>query len=211
VPSLVSLLLLVVLIPTAPATAAPRSTGDRVPVTGVVTDGHGRPLANLQVVLEGSRVFFNLRRLRRDERHPRRLAATTNERGEFSLEWLWDDFFNHFTLRVAVPVRTAQGEELRDLKEVDLTRRLEQQGPVVAAVTVEDTSFLEAFRDFLSTLDSSDERRIYREMGYPDKVDDLTLPDRTETAWWYFRRGQVVRFRDGQVYETGSFEPVERF
>lgn len=208
------LVLILVLIQAAvalPAAAARRENGERVQVSGVVTDAQGRPLSDVQVVLEASRAFFNLRRFAKDETGTRRLAATTNGRGEFTLEWIWDDYFNKFALGVAVPVQTPGGEDLHFLHRSDLTRRFEQGGPVVAALNVRDTSFLTSLRTFLESVDSDDERRVYEARGYPDRVKEVRHAEHSETAWWYFESGKVYRFRDGRLTETGDFDPVEGF
>jgi hypothetical protein len=196
----------------APAEAAPkRENGQLVRVSGVVTDARGEPLSDVKVVLEGSRAYFNLRRFARDEKGHRRLTTTTNGRGQFEMDWTWDDYFNHFTLGVAVPLRESGGSQLRFLQKVEVTRKLTDSNPVVAALTVEDTGFLDSFRTFLSNLDSADEHRVYEQNGHPDEVKITRYPNHTESAWWYFDSGRVYRFRDGRLTETGTFDPVERF
>lgn len=193
----------------APATA--REVGDTVTVQGQVVDAQGRPVPDVRVVLEGTRAYFSLTRFRTQERGERQVATTTNEKGEFTLEWTWDRFFNKLRLRAGVPVKTTEGEDFHVLEEVDVTRRFEGDGPVVATLQVDDTSYLDSLRTFLSILDTEDEHRLYHRLGPPDEVKVIEHSDRTETAWWYFALGKVYRFRDGQLHGSESFEPVERF
>ena len=50
----------------------------------------------------------------------RRVAAVTDAGGQFTLEWPWDSYFNHFELVVGVPVRKARKESLVELAREDL-------------------------------------------------------------------------------------------
>lgn len=204
-------LVLVLGICVVPAPASARELGETVKVQGQVVDAEGRPVSDVQVVLEGTRAYFSVTRMRKKERGERRVSTTTNERGEFTLQWTWDRFFNKLRLRAGVPVHTTDGDDFHVLEELDVTRRFEGTGPVAATLRVSDTSYLESFRRFMSTLDSDDEHRVYRQLGAPDEVKVTELSDRTETAWWYFALGKVYRFRDGRLHGSESFDPVERF
>jgi hypothetical protein len=194
-----------------PALAARYSPGEKVQVTGLVTDGAGKPLADVRVVLEASRGFFNLRQLRPDQRETRRVQATTNSQGAYSLEWPWDGFFNRFELLVGIPIRRAGGEQLEVLEREDVTRRIEQGSPVVSAVVVRNAELIRKVQEFLASLKSDDERRIYQEMGRPDEVKKTLYPDRQEISWWYFDRGRMYRFRDGRLEQVVPFDAVQPF
>lgn len=193
------------------ALAARPESGEPVTVQGVVTDATGEPLGDVRIVLEAARAYFSLSHFGRREKDLRRLSTTSNERGEFSLSWPWDGYFNRFRLGVAVKLRRPDGEKLHFLERVDITRKMRRGGPVVSALVVEDTSFLDSLRAFLSRLDTEDEHRIYREMGYPDEVKVIEYSNRTEASWWYFAQGEVYRFEEGRLREVGDFEPVTRF
>ncbi len=207
------LLLAVAASAAAPAaiSQAPYAQGDEVLFTGVVTNRAGVPIPDLQITLEASRAAFNFRRLGRVRENLRRLATVTDERGEFSLPWRWDDYYNRFDLVLAVPVRTAGGESLHELQRVDLSRRILQGSPVVTSLVVEDTSVIDARRRFLAALDSADERKIYEQMGQPDRLQQVPLPGFEEVTWWYFRQGRAYRFRDGALQQVIPFDPVEPF
>ncbi len=198
----------------APASAARRAEGEPVVVTGIVSDGQGAPLPRLTVVLEASRAGLDLRTLSRQKRDTQRLTAATDERGEYSLPFRWSDYYNHFELQVGVPVRKPGGERLHELARVDITRRVTQASggaPVVAALTVADTGFLDALRAFLAGLATDDERRVHEEMGKPDTVETVAYPAYREVSWWYFEAGKVYRFRDGALTAVVPFDPIRRF
>ncbi len=192
----------------ADATRAPYETGEKVRVTGVVTDAAGEPLEDLEIVLEASRFGFHVGPFGKSPREVARGSTRTNERGEFSLQWNWNPRFQRYELIVTVPTRGPSGPELHTLSRTDITRRVVQGSPVAITVVIEDTEFLETQRSFLAALDSPDEKRVYERMGKPDRVDRLELPGRVERSWWYFTAGRVYRFADGRLTGSESFDPV---
>ncbi len=193
----------------SPLAAASYAQGERVQFTGVVTDREGQPLANVRVALEASRTYFSLRHLRREQAEMRRVSTTTNGQGEYSLDWPWDSYFNHFELVVGVPVRKAQDERLEELERTDVTRRALAGSPVVSAIVVQNSQFVRALREFMASVKSADEQRVYGEMGRPDKVERVQYPGWMEVSWWYFDAGRVYRFRDGRLEQVVPFEPVK--
>ena len=196
----------------AGAAAAPYREGQTVVVTGVVTDGQGMPLPQLVVELEAARSVFNVRSLQRVRRDARVVAtATTNERGEYSLEWPWSAYYDSFEVRAGVQVRKGESEVTRVLSQVDVTRRMSQGSPVVVAVGIGDTRFLSSLRTFLASVDTDDEKRVYRALGRPDQVDTMKSPRHSDVTWWYFESGKAYRFRDGRLVQVEPFDPVQRF
>jgi hypothetical protein len=194
---------------TLPATAA---DGDLLVITGVVTDAAGRPLPDVQVSLEASRSGISIRTLRRAARQTQRVSTTTGARGEYSIDWRRSSYFNEYALVAEIPVREAGRDARRELARVDLSSRVRRaQSPLVVALGVEDTSFLDALTGFLASLDSADERRVYELLGRPDAVDTVRYGDRVEDSWWYFAAGKVVRLRDGVLVDETAFEPVRPF
>lgn len=216
-PALAAVLVLLLLaLATLPASALSRlgsryETGERVEVTGLVTDPEGRPLQDVEVVLELAREVFQLRSLGRTKKEVTPVTTTTNAQGEYTIAFPWDDYYNAFELVVGVPVRGRDGERFTELERVELTRRLEKGSPVVATVTVENAGFIRNLREFLATVDSEDERRVYQDLGRPDRVRETKSPHQSETSWWYFDVGRVYRFVDGRLRDTERFDPVEGF
>lgn len=201
---------------TAPAVArlgrsVPYGDGDRVTITGLATDGAGQPIADLEVVLEAARRRFSVAELATARKHVVRRSTATNARGEFSLDWTWDGYYDDFRLQAEIPVRVASGEKREVLARLDLSQRILAGSPVPASLVVEDTRFLHAFRAFLAGLTSDDQRRAYEMLGKPDSIDTFVDPRYTEEAWWYFASGKVVRFRDGRTTGTTDFAPVRPF
>jgi hypothetical protein len=207
--------LLCLLAALAPAAAAARyDQGQRIQVTGVVADSQGQPLKDLRVVLEVSRTYFSMRNLRRTaDPDVRRVSATTDARGNFTVEWPWDSYFNHFELVAGVPVHTRlengrTGETVQELARQEITRRVEAGSPAVVAITVENRVFLDNLRQFLASIKTDDQRKVYQEMGKPDRVRNVQYPGYLESSWWYFEAGRVYRFRDGRLEQVTPFDPV---
>jgi hypothetical protein len=210
----VAAVLVLLALAAAPVAAARRASGDAVVLTGLVTDGRGQPLPEIAVVLEMSRTGLDLARLSRRQQAVERLRATTNAAGEYTLQWRWSDYYNHFQLAAAVPVRKPGGEKLEELARVDVSRRLAQgsgDAPVVAALTVADTTFLDALRAFVAAISTDDERSVYHDMGKPDTLDTVAYPGHREASWWYFEAGKVYRFRDGRLLQVAAFDPIRGF
>jgi hypothetical protein len=198
-----------------PAAATPYDEGERLHFTGVVTDTAGRPVPGVQVVLEAARKSFRLREMRRTERDPRRVAATTNAQGEYAIEWLWDDYFNHFQLLAGVVVRHGREEHLEVLEREDVSARVPAGSPIVSPIVLHNRALVDRLREFLASVQSGDERQVYDEMGTPDDVKRVNYSGRqqqeAEVTWWYFDAGKVYRFRAGRLDQVDRFDPVQRF
>ncbi len=204
------LLAVLVLVPAPSARAArgPYEEGDRIRLTGLVTEPGGLPIDGLYVALEVARSGFSPRHFRRQRKEIRRLTGLTNERGKFDLEWPWNSYFNDFQLVVSIPVRDVRGERMHELERIDLSHKIKQGSPVVSSIVVRDAAFVASLREFLASISSEDQRRTHQEVGEPDKVEQLDFRDHTEVAWWYFEAGKVYRFNDGKLERIEPFDPV---
>jgi hypothetical protein len=204
-----ALTLFVILGVAGPASAARYDQGQRVQVTGLVSDRQGKPLEGIRVTLEASRSYFSVRYFRKTQADDvRRVSAVTNAKGEYTLEWPWDSYFNHFELTAGMAVRKGRTDRLEELAREDVTKRLLGGSPVVVSLVIENAKFVESLRQFLAMVKSEDERRTYDEMGKPDKVQRLEYPDHVEDSWWYFESGRVYRFRSGRLEQVVPFTPV---
>jgi hypothetical protein len=204
----------IVTVGATPAAATPYNDNERVQFTGVVSDPAGKPVPGAQVVVEVSRRYLSLRQLRRAEKDVRRVGASTNAQGEYSIEWPWDGYFNHFQLLAGVSMRHGKEEHLEVLESEDVTERVLAGSPVVSPIVIHDRGVVDRLREFVASVRSEDQRRVYEEMGVPDDVKRVSYAGRqqeTEVSWWYFEAGKVYRFRDGRLDQVERFDPVQRF
>lgn len=207
------MLLVAALCASAPARAkkTPYVRGETVVFTGTVTDGAGDPVADLEVVLEASRHSYDYLRFKRRTPVTRETRSSTSSDGSFEIRWPWAKGFNRFELHFGITVAGPGGGTFHVLHKEDLSKRIHLGSPVVTTAQIEDTSFLESFRDFLAGLVTADQERVYREAGKPDKVRERVSATHTEIDWWYFDFGKVYRFRDGKLIEVEDFTPLEPF
>ena len=197
-----------------PAAATPYNDNEPVRFTGVASDPAGKPVPGVQVVVEVSRRYLSLRQLRRAEKDARRVGAFTNAQGEYAIEWPWDGYFNHFQLLAGVSVRHGREDHLEVLESEDVTERVLAGSPVVSPIVIHDRGPVDRMRDFLASVQSTDQRRVYEEMGVPEDVKRVSFAgsrQETEVSWWFFEAGRVYRFRDGRLDQVERFDPVRRF
>lgn len=203
------LLVLLVFFPcTAPMTAADEGPASPLTVTGSVLDAAGQTLEGLQVVLTASKVSLSIKPFGRVPRKFSERTVLTNKNGEFTVQWPWERGYNRFELKVGVPYRDGAGDRLYVLETRDLTKRVKASRSVVVMVQIVDTSFIEARKRFMETLVSADQRRIYQELGQPQRADTVNTGEQTEVTWWYFKVGRLYRFADGELIEEKDFEAV---
>lgn len=194
-----------------PASAVHYKQGDAVTLTGLVSDAQGAPLAGVRVVFEASRSYFSFRQLRRDDKDLRKVTATTDAHGAYTIVWPWDSYFNRFAIVAGVPYKLRGGEALEELDRQDVTRPISGGSPVVVSVVVKSREFLDHFRAFLDSIRTEDQRKVYDELGKPDKIQNVQSPGSLESSWWYFEIGRVYRFRDGRLEQVVPFDPVKGF
>lgn len=194
-----------------PSQAAPYQEGDFIEITGAVTDPSGGPIPDVKVVFKVTRKSFAISKMERATRDEVIQMTSTDPNGQFSFRYRWVDYYNRFEVMVGMPRRAAAGESFEVLVKQDLSSRIEKGSPVVVGLVIEDEEFLVSLRAFLESVDSADERRIYDEMGNPDKVETSEFPTHDEISWWYFKAGKTYRFKDGELIQIVDFEPVAPF
>ncbi|HYL06795.1 MAG TPA: carboxypeptidase-like regulatory domain-containing protein [Thermoanaerobaculia bacterium] len=200
----------------APAAATPYDEGERLLFTGIVTDTGGKPVPGVQVVLEAARHAFSLRDLRRAQRDARRVGAATDAHGQYTIEWAWDDHFNRFQVLAGVVLRHGKEERLEVLEREDVTERVAAGSPIVSAIVVHNRALVDRWHEFMASVQSPDQHRVYEEMGTPDDVKRVSYAGRreredAEVSWWYFAAGKVYHFSAGRLDQVERFDPVQRF
>ncbi len=188
-----------------PATAKSHHTGEIVPIRGRVIDGEGLPLAGVEIVLEARREQLRLKSFRREAGPPLRVIGRTDAEGAFEISWTWDRHHNSFALVVAHTQRNSATFE--SFARRDITSQLEAGGSVSESIEVPEGSVLRWLRRYQGPT-TGQERKVYDEMGRPDRVDMALEPDGDALSWWYFEAGKVYRFEDGTLLDVTRFDPV---
>jgi hypothetical protein len=207
--------------------------GEKIEVRGVVTDSEGMPIPDLTVNLEIARYAFDWKKFRKTRHEVNKATTTTNPQGVYAFEWTWYDYYNDFQLIVGLMVRDSDFNQdvFQTVHRENIARRVDQGSPVVVDMVVSESPFLETQpvvtqivesevleselvdtpdtpQDAAIDFGNEDEKRIYDEMGRPDKVQTLEYPDYDEVTWWYFEQGKAYRFREGELQQVVNFEPV---
>lgn len=191
--------------------AGPYTEGDYIEITGTVADASGMPVPDVHVLFRAAKKSFSISRFGNATRDQVEQKTKTDPHGQFSFRWRWVDYYNHYDILVVIPRRSAAGESYDTLSHLDISKRIRKGSPVVVAMTVEEGEFLDNLRDFLASIDSEDEQRIYDEMGNPDRIQRIERPTHDEISWWYFQAGKAYRFREGELQQVVHFDPVQPF
>ena len=191
--------------------AGPYPEGEYIEITGTVADGSGLPIPDVHVLFRAARKSFSISQFGNTTRDQVEQKVKTDPHGQFSFRWRWVEYYNRYDILVVVPRRSAAGDSFDVLSQLDISKRIRKGSPVVVALTVEEGEFLNELRDFLASIDSEDEQRIYDEMGNPDRVQRIEHPTHDEISWWYFQAGKAYRFRDGELQQVVHFDPVKPF
>ncbi len=188
------------------------SRGDVVVFEGLVTDVAGEPLEGLRVVLEASRSRRTVTRPRRHESGIVRRVTRSAADGSYRFEWDWHSFYNRFRIKIVTGGDDPKTEpEIRTVVELEIDKNARKQNPVTSVLVVGDAEFVRQHREFATSVRSADERRIYEELGKPDRVVRMRRDDAEEISWWYFERGRAYRFRYGRLVEVEEFDPITPF
>ncbi len=190
-----------------PSTAADYSysKGEDVTIRGQVVDAAGAPVGNVTVLLELSRTRFQVTRFKKTKGNTLRVPVTAGPDGQYQHQWRWDGFYNTFELAVAMPILINGRQDFEILHRVEITPQVDQGSPVDVQLVLQETSYLEWLRRFVDGRASSEEQRIFYDLGRPDRID---AHGEGEFAWWYFQVGKVYRFRDGAIDLIEPFDPI---
>lgn len=209
---LLGIVLLTLCAASAEARKGPRQ-GDPMVVTGRIADATGVPLAGVTVLLEMAHAKLQLRTLKRAPHNVLQLAAVTDASGDYRLEWSWDRYYDSFAVVVVLADRDADGTTRHEefaRRDVTADVLASPRGAAVSApVTVAQASVLRWVSRFATEEPTEDERRIFTEMGRPDRVDTAPTDAGEESSWWYFEAGKVYRFEDRALVQVTHFEPIE--
>ena len=196
-----------VLVTAVPLPAQQLERGTPVAVGGKVLDSSRSSLGGVTILFEASK---RSKRKKQEEEPTDKvtLPVQANEDGTFAFEWRWDPYYNTFHLAVALPIRQEAHQSFEVLHRVDISDALVLGGIVEQELIVGESAGLVWLRRFLGEEASESERRIFQEMGRPDRY-DAAKEEGGESAWWYFTAGKVYWFQDGELVQVVPFDSIE--
>ena len=180
--------------------------GTPMAVGGRVLDTDRTPISRIVVLLEAARGVTN------DEGKTEltdrlQLPTTTDDDGTFAFEWRWDPFYDKFHLAAALPIRQGGHQTFEVLYRKEISEAMPLGGIVNEELMLPESAELVWLRRVLAPGAAEDERRIFEELGRPDRYDSPKR-DGESSAWWYFTSGRVYRFLEGRLEQVQHFDPI---
>ena len=180
-----------------------------VHVVGRVTDADGKGLVGQTV-----RLFKTKRSLTIGNRtsggHVAEAArVATDDGGFYEIDVPKDRAFDDWFLRF-YDAATFDQVQYRFPPDREITRDVRRGETLRADVTLERRpDWVEVSRRIASLGDDSPQGRLLRSMGAPEREKQGAGPDGPREEWWYYSRGVVYFFRNGQPAGSRRFDPVE--
>jgi len=191
------------------ATAQKVKRGTPIKISGHVLDTSRTPLRGVTVLLETSKRPSGLFKKRKKKETVDKVSLPTkaNAEGSFTFDWPWDPYYDTFTLAVALPINQRDRRTFEILHRIDITVDLFAGTLGEIELVVEESEGLVWLRRFLGDEASADQRRIFEELGRPDRY-DAPEEEGGEAAWWYFTAGKVYWFKEGRLDQVVHFESI---
>lgn len=200
------LLAALAVLPLAAAAAGSPSDGDPILLVGTVVDTAGKPVEDIVVLLEATREKFSLRHFEVRRGKSLQLPQRTDEHGEFRFEWTWDRHYNVFEIAFGLEVSRDGAPGFEIVERRDITAEVSSGAPPALRIELDQVEWLRWLRLYIDGRASEDEKKVYRELGRPDK---LTV-DGSISSWWYFSLGKVYRLEGGKLDQVVPFDPIEQ-
>ena len=178
-------------------------------LTGLVTDGEGKPVPRAPVLLVGYTLKLNLKlnplELYYKELDQKELRTLTDEEGRYRLEFTPNQLGNNLFLLFYDkegfdPVRLQKPEPLDVTSQLDMNKEV-----VINQVLLIHPNWSEVQKRMQEYGPSSDRGRILRQFGLPEKEEKV----RDSEVWWYYSKGQSFRFLEGFLDSSFQFAPTE--
>jgi hypothetical protein len=179
----------------------------RVVVQGRVTSPSGQGMAGWPVALIGTQRYIEFSRYSTGGQVGTLASGTTDENGYFTFDLPRPRGYQFWFVRFADrehldPVRYVTPEDVEITPDVRRSRVAQVQ------MTIKDHPDWPEVERLISEAGGESTQRgaILRTLGLPEKRS--VSQDTGEEEWWYFTRGVLYTFKDGQPTGSRRFEPV---
>jgi len=191
----------------APEAGLPLRAARRLVVQGRVTSPSGSAMAGWPVSLIGTQRYIEFSRYSSGGQVATLASGTTDENGYFSFDLPKARGFQYWFVRFADkehldPVR------YRTPDDVEVTTDVRRGRVAQVQMTIKDHPDWAEVERLISEAGGESTQRggILRTLGLPEKRSRSESTG--EEEWWYFTKGVLYTFRDGQPSGIRHFEPV---
>lgn len=188
----------------APAWSAQR----RIQVQGRILSPEGRGIAGQTVKLYKTRRGLSVGKFSSGGQIAEAARASTDESGYYEIDVPRDRAYDNFFLRFHDP-ETFDAVRYEAPPDREITLDLKAGEPLRVDVSLRYAPEWEAVSRRLGEVGEDSPRgRILLSLGLPEKEERGVGPDGPRDEWWYFSRGVVYFFKDGEPAGFRRFEPV---
>jgi hypothetical protein len=175
-------------------------------VRGRVTDAAGQ-VADTPVVVVGRSLNLVSTRLQYEERGRQEVRTATDAQGQYRLEFIPGNLGNNFYL-FFYDKTGFDGVKYRRPEPLDITPLLRRDRDVIVNQVLQFVpSWPEVERQIAFYGPESDQGKILRKFGLPDRRERPGTGDDSE-VWWYYADGVSYWFTGGRLTSTQQFQPT---
>ena len=177
-------------------------------ITGLVRDPRGEPVAGTPVLLVARVLELNLSNFGYDEKGRREVKTVTDAQGRYRLEVVPSQLGNNFylffygegfdTVRFKKPESVELTDRLKESKIITIHRNLEWH-----------PDWPEVQRLIHQMGTGSEQGKILRQFGLPEKQEAMETGSGKSEVWHYFSKGVSYRFLNGRLVWVQEFTPIK--
>lgn len=177
-------------------------------VTGRVTDESGQPMAGTPVVIVGRSLDLVASRMEYDERGRKEARTATDSQGQYRIEFAPASLGNNFYL-FFYDKTGFDRVKYRQPDPLDITPLLERDRMVTVNQVLQfQPSWTEVQRQIAYYGANSDQGKILRRFGLPDKRETSGTGLEAADVWWYYADGVSYWFTGDKLTRTHEFTPI---
>jgi len=180
----------------------------RIQVQGRILDPEGRGVEGQTVKLYKTRRGLSVGKFSSGGQIAEAARAETDENGYYEIDVPRDRSFDNFFMRFQDPA-TFDAVRYQAPPDREITLDLKAREPLRIDVSLQYAPGWEEVSKRLGEVGADSPRgKILSSLGMPEKEDRGVGPDGPRDEWWYFSRGVVYFFKDGEPAGFRRFEPV---